>query len=325
MTYSDPLYGEFVIEEPVITALLNTPTLTRLKGIEQGAYRKPFFPGEPPTRYQHSVGVFLVLRKYGATLKEQIAGLIHDASHSAFSHAIDYIHAEGSPSEHSHQDNIHEEYLSQSELPALLNRYGYTLTELLDESQFPLKEQPLPDLCADRIDYSLRDAAAYWKFPLDDIHHILDSLTVHDNKWIFSSPEHALRFAKLFNHSNEYWAGLESAVMFLTVAEYVKHALARAYITPQDLYTTDAEVLNKIAVHHAKDATLIKLFERMNNRVPYRNDPEQGTLTVVKSRAVDPWCFKDGSYTRLSTAIPEWQKTLTKELPPKKWWIAFED
>jgi len=52
----------------------------------------------PTTRFDHSVGVMLLIRKLGAgsspasaLLKEQVAALLHDVSHTAFSHVIDYV------------------------------------------------------------------------------------------------------------------------------------------------------------------------------------------------------------------------------------------
>lgn len=42
-------------------------------------------------RYDHSVGVMLLIRMLGGTLEEQIAGLLHDVSHTAFSHVADYV------------------------------------------------------------------------------------------------------------------------------------------------------------------------------------------------------------------------------------------
>ena len=41
-----------------------------------------------------------------------------------------------------------------SEIPNILERYGFNLDYILDDKNFPLKERSLPDLCADRIDYA---------------------------------------------------------------------------------------------------------------------------------------------------------------------------
>lgn len=42
--------------------------------------------------YDHSMGVFVILRARGAPLEEQIAGLLHDVSHTAFSHVGDWVY-----------------------------------------------------------------------------------------------------------------------------------------------------------------------------------------------------------------------------------------
>jgi hypothetical protein len=70
------------------------------------------------------MGVYLLLKNYGAPIEEQIAGLIHDASHSAFSHCVDYVLAAGSESEQSHQDNVFDEFVRRSEIPSILKKYS---------------------------------------------------------------------------------------------------------------------------------------------------------------------------------------------------------
>ena len=106
MDYNDRIYGEIEIKEPVILELINSPTLQRLRGIDQSGYFEPYFPGTVYSRFEHSMGVFILLKKYNASTEEQIAGLIHDVSHSAFSHCIDYVLDEGSEKTHNHQDRI---------------------------------------------------------------------------------------------------------------------------------------------------------------------------------------------------------------------------
>src|SRR5665647_287743 len=125
MIYQDRIYGEVEINEPVILDLINSHELQRLKEIDQSGYFEPYHPGSKHTRFEHSMGVYLLLQKYGAPIEEQIAGLIHDVSHSAFSHAVDYALSEGSEKEQSHQDNYFEEYVLQSSIPQILEKHGF--------------------------------------------------------------------------------------------------------------------------------------------------------------------------------------------------------
>jgi hypothetical protein len=152
MQYTDRVYGASEIVEPVILELIACPTLQRLKEIDQAGYLEPYFPGASHSRFEHSVGVYLLLKNYGAPLDEQIAGLIHDVSHSAFSHCIDYVLAEGDIEKQGHQDNVFDDFVRKSEIPSILEKYGFDISRVLDDANFPLKEKDLPDLCADRID-----------------------------------------------------------------------------------------------------------------------------------------------------------------------------
>jgi hypothetical protein len=73
MYYEDTIYGNYEIQEPVILELINSPALQRLKGIDQAGYSHVYFPGIPRSRFNHSLGVYLLLKRYGASIEEQIA------------------------------------------------------------------------------------------------------------------------------------------------------------------------------------------------------------------------------------------------------------
>ena len=136
MRFIDPVYGTEEVTEPVLLELLKTPALERLKHIDQVGFFDGFFKGGTSyTRYEHSVGCLMLLRRFNASLEEQIAGLIHDVSHSAFSHCIDYVLEEGSQTEHSHQDNIFEEYVHSTTIPDILTRYGFDVEYILNEKK----------------------------------------------------------------------------------------------------------------------------------------------------------------------------------------------
>ena len=322
----DRVYGSIEITEPVILELINAPTVQRLKNIDQSGYKEPFFPGSAHSRFEHSVGVYWLLKTYGASLEEQIAGLLHDVSHAAFSHCVDYALAEGSEAEQSHQDNIHEAYIRRSEIPGILHKYGIDLEFILDDAHFPLKETSIPDLCADRIDYSLRGAVAYGLIDRVDVEEILRDLAAKNGLWVFTSETSAKRFAQMFWDMNRlHWADLDSAVMFRTVGDYLKRAISKRYISAADLYTTDKEVLAKIAKHHTEDPELKRYFERMNNQIVFKNDPADYDAKVVcKSRFVDPLCVHEDEIVRLSSVDGDWKKVIQESAKTKEYFLKFE-
>lgn len=304
--------------------LINSKTLQRLKDIDQAGYFEPHFPGCAHSRFEHSVGVYLLLKIYGAPLEEQIAGLIHDVSHSAFSHCIDYVLDDGSQKEQNHQDNVFEEFVRKSEIPEILGKYGFDLDYILDDKNFPLKERDLPDLCADRIDYSLRTATVLRK--IENGKYFIDNLSAENGRWIFKNFESAEKYAELFLWLNtEYYAGLPSAVMFRTVGDYLRYALSQNYISEDDLYTTDRIVLEKIEPHLKTDSHLRLLFDRMNNKIGFKNDPNDYEAKIFcKSRLVNPLCWHEGKIKRLSDVKPSWNSVIERELKPKVYFVKFD-
>jgi len=325
MKFKDRVYGEVEISEPVLLEIINSSTFQRLKDIDQYGYSMPFFQEHHQlSRFEHSVGVCLLLKKYSAPIEEQIAGLIHDVSHSAFSHVIDYVLDAGSQKTHDHQDNIFEDFVKKSEIPAILSKYNFDLNYILDDDNFPLKENNLPDLCADRIDYSLRDACVFGE--IENAEYFINNLVVENKKWIFKNFESAKKHAELFYRlNNKYWAGLVSNVMFKAVSDYLKYSLLKNYISKVDLYTTDKIVLAKISPFHEKDKHLQLLFDRMSNKIFFKDDPKDFEREVFcKSRVVDPLCKHNGEIERVSEIDASWGKILEEESKPKHYFIKFE-
>ena len=332
MKYTDRVYGEFEIKESVILELINCPALQRLKEIDQAGYRplwlKPdAYTGEHDhSRFAHSLGVYLLLYKYNAPLQEQIAGLIHDVSHSAFSHCIDYVLDAGSEKEHSHQDNFFDSYVRKTEIPEIIKKLGFDLEYILDDKNFPLKEKSLPGLCADRIDYSLRTAVIFGELNEQDKNYLLKNLITESNNWVFKNYDSAKKYAELFLKLNTiYYSGLPSAVMFRAVGDYLRYALQKSYISENDLYTTDKAVVEKIKISLDRDDRLKLFWDRMNNKIKASNNPDNYDAQIFcKSRVVDP-LFKDGEVPKIvSEAEPIWGDIIKQELKPKQYFLKFE-
>lgn len=327
MIFTDIIWGKVKIIDPLVLEIINTPEMQRLKDINQAGYPLPFLKNAHFARFEHCLGVYLLLTKYHASQEECLAGLIHDVSHGVFSHALDYVLTIGSEKEQSHQDNVHPEYVKKSSINTVLKKAGLNVEYLLDDRHFPLKETKLPDLCADRIDYGLREGIVYKILTPANVKNILKNLVVIDDKWIFSDFETAAFFAKSFLElNNKYWASLSSASMFRTTGDYLKYSLKKKYISEDDLYTTDNNVLNKIEPFQVKDKELTKLWQQMNNKVKISNNSKDFTSKVhTKSRVVNPLCLNNGKIIRVSEIDKHWQKILEVESQPKEYFLKFAD
>lgn len=327
MDYFDKLYGAFKISDQVVLEIINCQAFKRLKGVDQAGYFEPYLKNTKLSRYEHSLGDYLLLKIHGASREEQIAGLIHDVSHAAFSHCIDYALEEGSPKNHSHQDNIFQDFVKNSEIGEIIEEWDFDLDYILDDRNFPLKENNIPDICSDRLDYSLRTAFNYGSVIKEsDLKQLLANLTVVDKNWAFRSFAWAQYYARLFAYLNTYfYAGLPSALMFYTVGEYLKYSLKKGYISKKDLYTTDNGVINKINQHLSTDAQLDILWQRMNNKISVKQVANNYDAQIfVKSRSVDPYFLDNGKLVRYSSASPSWKQVVEIELKPKRYLVKYE-
>jgi len=327
MIFQDRVYGEIKIDEPAAAAIINAPEFQRLLDIDQCGYFAAHFSGSKHNRFEHSLGVYELLRRYHAPLDEQIAGLIHDLSHAVFSHTIDYLAADGSEEHQCHQDKIFSKYVRASSIAEILEKYGFDVEKIIDDGNFPLKENKLPDICADRIDYSLRGFSAFNVAPKEVIAYFLNHLKTSGGQWFFDDVQSAERYANLFKELNDiYYSGPPSAVMFKTTADYLKRALDYGYINNEDLYTTDTAVLNKIKPHHNRDLILQKLFLRMENKVRWEiNKENYDTRILCKSRMIDPLCRHEGLLKRVSEIMPARANVVAETLKPREHFIKFYD
>lgn len=326
MEYIDKVYGQVEFNEPVVLELINSKSIKRLKEVSQHGHFEPFFPGTNFSRFEHSLGVFILLKKFGAPLKEQIAGLLHDVSHTAFSHVADYVFHDGSGAHQNFQDDELESFIEKSEIPEILKKYNIDYKEILDDSQFPLKEKELPDLCADRIDYFLREAKNLKKAGQKEIDQILDNFEIINNFWVFKNKKIAKKYAYLFlDINNFFWSGLETGVMFKTMGEVMKYAIEKVIITKEDLFTTDDEVWNKLRPAAKKDKQFKLLIDRADNKYSYieSGKKDYDLFALCKSRAIDPLYIEGNKIQRLSRVDKKYKELQKKYSKPKEYYIKF--
>lgn len=296
MKINDKLYGEFEINEPVLIELLNSNALNRLNGISMAG----FYPAYPQlssndiNRYYHSIGVFLLLRKYGASIEEQIAGLIHDVSHTAFSHTIDYIKENIEEQKNQDgQDNIHENFVKKSDISKILKKHKIDIDYILDDSHFTLKENNVPNICADRIDYSLRQGfIVYNVINQQEKDTILNSLTNDNGTFVFKDFKTAKFFAEFFwKMDDNEWAGIKSAIMFSISGKLFKRAIEQKYISLDDFYNKkDKDIIDILKTHLHNDDELNKYFNYLNLPIEKYKSEKDGCIRQVfcKVRKIDP-------------------------------------
>jgi len=306
------IYGQVKITEPVLIELIKSPALQRLKKIEQhGTWQlhKTYKQSYHFSRYTHSVGVMLLLRRFNASLEEQMHGLLHDISHTVFSHVADFLFGDD-PGQHDYQDNRLDKAFKLQGINKILEKYGFSPSHILDEKKFPLAESPLPNLCADRIDYTLADPWAKVFYTVEP-KKILNNLIVHKNQFVFNSKRWAKEFAVLYEkHNQKNWCNPRQIAIFTLSAQMLREALDKKIIKKQELYQTDDYILQKLA--KTKNSLIAKRLKQIKNLdIKIVPKEEANFWSTSKARVVDPYFLKNGKLIRLSNVDPVYKKRVT--------------
>lgn len=283
MRIEDSVYGTHEINEKVLIDLIESRPVQRLKEVHQ-AGPSPFFIEWKPytTRYEHSIGVLILLREFDASIEEQIAGLLHDVPHTAFSHVADFVFEDEG---HEYHERFLDEMVYNSEIPDILENHGYDIEYILDESNFGLLERDLPKLCADRLDYSMRDLKSHKDY---NMAKFVEGLTVSDGEFVFDNFEDAEEFGmKFIELDSTVYASPKEVAIYELFADIIRKALDLNKINEKDLFTTDRELMDKL--RQIDNNEIISKFDLLDSGLEVKIESENPDINgSTKARAVDP-------------------------------------
>lgn len=288
MEINDVLYGRHQIDG-VLEELIKSAPVQRLKGVYQGGASFLVNPKWNVTRYEHSIGVMLLIKRLGGTIEEQIAGLLHDVSHTAFSHVIDFVFENEAEDYH---ENIFQQVIDQSEIPEILKQHGYDADDLLlNDTRWTLLEQPAPELCADRIDYTLRDMYQYGQITLREAEIFLDHLVVRNGRVFPDGIETAEWFVRVYyKEVIDFFMNPVNVYGYEYLAQTLKAALKHNVIAAEDLLKTDQEVLG--ILHSSENDEVLRLLEKIHPHILVKEDDIHYDFhRKTKMRLIDPSIF----------------------------------
>ena len=304
-TIGDRIYGKFLIKEKVLIELLNSQPLLRLKKISQFGVPDKYYIKKNYSRFEHSVGVMILLRKLGASVEEQVAGLIHDVSHFTFSHVADWVLGKGQEGNEDLQDKLFKKFIKGGEIAKILKRHGFAIKRILNEENFPLLEKKIPDICADRVDYALRE------FNKAQAKFCLKGIANHDGEIVFTDQKIALLFSRNFlNLQINHWGVYEAVARYQLFSKALKYALDKGVIVEADFYKEEPEIIKKLESSKVKEIN--ELLERLKTKKLKQKTKHLGKKVVKKFRYVDPKVLCKGKVTRLSNLVPGFKKEIEK-------------
>lgn len=256
MIIQDRIYGEFDIKEPVLTELIKSKPVQRLKKISQFGIPNQYYFLKGYSRYEHSVGVMLLLRKLGASLDEQIAGLLHDVSHYAFSHVADWVF--DNIEDEDHQDKILTDFIGKSGIKPILKKYGFDYKIISNLSRYKILEREIPELCVDRIDYVLREFE-FWS-NREKLNYCLNNLTVIDNRTVFKNKKAAQIFGRYFLKCQiKHWSSIQAMTGYYFLSNLLKKSLEKNIIKLDDFLDFEEIIIRKL--EKSKDPEIIEMMK----------------------------------------------------------------
>ncbi|PRO65711.1 HD domain-containing protein [Alkalicoccus urumqiensis] len=252
--FKDPVHRYIHVRDELIWELIGTREFQRLRRIRQLGTTYVTFHGAEHTRFNHSLGVYEVMRRMVENLEKKMtwdederlvclaAALLHDIGHGPFSHSFEKVFGT------DHEDWTRRIITGDTEVNAVLSRMGSRFAERVADVIGKTYENKLivslisSQIDADRMDYLLRDAfytgVSYGNF---DMERILRVMRPQEDQAVFKlSGMHAVE-DYIMSRYQMYW---------------------QVYFHP---VTRSAEVILSRILHRAR--------ELMRGGYPFRQEP----------------------------------------------------
>lgn len=233
----------------------STPVIQRLKdiGMSCGCEYTSFtrFQKCPTyTRYDHSLGVALIIWHFTKDIKQSIAGLLHDIATPTFSHVVDFLYNDHLKQEYT-ELNTKAIILSDEQLVSILKKYSLSVDDVDNYHRFPIADNDAPKLSADRLEYTLGNLVHYGLRKRDTIKRYYNNIIVRDNEHgipelMFKDVNIAEAFSRDSLLCSKVYTSDEDRYSMQVLANILRNAMIDNVITEVDLYRTEELIIKKL-------------------------------------------------------------------------------
>ena len=174
----------------------------------------------------------------------------------------------------------------------------------MDEADYTLLEQDLPHLCADRLDYFLRDALDLRLTTPREVNKALKNLTAHQGRIVVTDLPTARWLGYTFIKCDQTsWANFREVGLYELAARAIRRGLEIGVLTAADIWGTDLPAWEKLRA--STDPELQHNFQRVHKDTQFVWDDENPEFRVsTKLRSIDPDVLIDDENQPLSTLDP---------------------
>lgn len=303
-----------------LTKYLNLPAMKRLKGIGllcgtdwTSLYKNRFYY----SRFDHSLGVALIVWHFTHDKKQCLAGLFHDLSTPLFSHVADF--RKGDALTQSATEEPNENIIkNDAELCSLLSQDGLTPEQVCDYHIYPVADNEIPQLSADRLEYMFPSGMALeGSWTLEEISRVYNDLTVLKNEdgideIGFNSVECAELYTYRFCMTGHVLQLNENKLTLSLLAKITSIAIEEGLLTEEDcMKLSEKEAMERFEKQGSEKLQKYYHTFRTMTKIEHLQEQPAGdnwfsVSLKVKQRYINPLVLcKDGFVHRASEASPK--------------------
>ena len=309
-----------------LTKYLELPVMQRLKGIGllcgtdwTSLYKNRFYY----SRYDHSLGVALIVWHFTRSKKQTLAGLFHDLSTPLFSHVADF--RKGDALTQSITEEPNEAIIKNDrDLCSLLKSDGLRPEDVCDYHLYPVADNEIPQLSADRLEYMFPSGMALeGSWTMDEVRRVYNNLEVLKNEQGidelgFSSIKCAELYCYRFCMTGHVLQLNENKLTLSLLAKITSMAIEERLLTEEEcMRLSEKEALERFETKGSeKLQKYYRTYRNMTSIEHLDTEPGEGYFSVslkVKQRYINPLVKVPGGRVKRLSDVSKQSKKLIND------------
>ena len=273
---------------------------------------------------EHSIAVALIIWHFTKDKKQTLAGLLHDIATPSFKHCIDFMNGD-SETQESTEDLTRTLILKSDEIMALLKRDDIDIDEVADYHIYPIADNDIPMLSADRLEYTLSNGLGAIKkvWDLDEVKEIYSNIQVFKNEngileMGFTDIRLASKFVEKMSELSICYMNDNRRFSMWFLADIMKKMSEHKLITINDLYNmSEEEIIERIENCNLFNISkCFKIWRTASDvKTSYSDIPNTYTVnTKSKKRYINPLVQTKNGLFRVSELSKEANKCINRVL-----------
>lgn len=272
------------------------------------------------SRLDHSKGVALITWNFTKDKAQTLAALFHDVSTPVFSHVSDFRKGDALTQTATEESNA-SIIKSDEKLLNLLKEDGLTVEQIQDYHVYPIADNEIPCLSADRLEYMFPSGMALdGSWTMEEIRRCYnDIIVLKDENGIdelgFKTKEIALEYCRHFCLIGHILQLNENKLTLNLLGKIMNQAVEENVLAEEDFMNLgEKQVIARLEEKLIPGTKLYSLYKTFRNmtHIEHTNEPLENHYCVnlkVKQRYINPLVQIDKNTSlRLTQAMEEGKK-----------------